>query len=164
MLRAPEPSDLDCLFKWENDPERLLHGSVGLPLSRDTIQLYIAGYNDVALTTGHIRFLFDDPGGNKAGVCDLYNLDHSSRKAFVSIFVDREYRQMGLASQAIDNLIDFARCHLGLHQLVAVVAIHNKASIKLFESKGFVDIARLPEWVRTFEGKLSEAIMYRLVL
>lgn len=164
MLRAPEPDDLDVLYKWENDPERLLYGRTGLPYPRKLLADYIAGYNEVALNAGHIRFLVDSPDGETIGILDLYDLDLSARKAFVSIYIDAGSRGKGLASAAVDEAIEFARGHLGLYQLVVIVSSENPPSSRLFLSKGFKKIATLPHWLRNKTGELVEAEMLALVL
>lgn len=165
MLRAPEKKDVENIYKWENDPERLLHGRTGLPYSKGMIEEYVTSYNETALGSGHLRFIID-PGniGSANGLADLYDIDLSSRKAFVSIYVDEAHRRKEIATQTLEELISFARDQLGLNQLVAVISDENAVSIRLFEKTGFKKIAELPQWSRSITGGLINAWLFHLVL
>ncbi len=44
-LRAVEPTDVDCLYIWENDPSLWPHGSTRAPLSRFQLSEYATGYD-----------------------------------------------------------------------------------------------------------------------
>ena len=163
MLRAPELSDANQIYKWENDPERLAHGRAGLPYSLQLIIDYINSYSETALSSGNVRFVIDIEG-KAGGLADLYDIDFSARKAFVAIYVDEESRGKGIGADALGELISFARGHLGLNQLVAVVGAENVPSRKLFLKAGFQDIATLPDWCRGTDGALTDASLLLLKL
>ena len=165
MLRAPESRDVELIYTWENDPERLLHGRTGLPYSRETIEDYVSNYNETALGSGNLRFIVVKNESKEAcGIIDLYDIDFSSRKAFTSVYIDIDNRNQGLGKQAIADIISFGRDHLGLNQIVAVISTENQVSVKLFESAGFKKAAVLPQWVRSTEGRLIPAYLYTYFL
>lgn len=156
MLRAPELSDVDDIYEWENSPDRLLHGRTGLPYSKLSIRDYIDNYNATALDSGHLRFIIDN-AGVAIGLIELYDLDLSASKAFVSIFIAPAHRNKKHASEALDELTCFTRNHLGLQRLCAVVSVENIPSLKLFHNASFQEIASLPDWVRSLQGNLIDA-------
>lgn len=160
ILRAPELSDVDALYLWENDPDRLMHGRVGLPYSRHSIWEYVKQYNDNALPSGHVRLMFDTDHLTPSGVVDIYDIDSSALHAYVSIYVATVVRNQGLGLEALSQAKNFALNHLGLNQLAAFISCDNSVSISLFEKAGFKKIAFLPEWVRGRSGSLTAAFLY----
>lgn len=159
ILRAPEPEDIEFIYQCENDPERLLHGRVGLPYSRESIRRYVEHYADEAILSGAVRFIVEDLG-RTCGITDLYDIDNSARRAFLSVYISPHYRRKGLGAEALVMTCDFARDHLGLTQLNAIVADDNAISIKLFKKTGFFDVAVLPQWVRKSNGDLGDALLF----
>lgn len=157
MLRAPEPSDLEKMYEWENDPDRLLHGRTGLPYSKAFLSDYITTYNETALSSGHVRFIVSDHKMLPLGILDLYDIDLTSRKAFISVYIDSNYRNRGIAKSAVTEAICFARDQLGMNQLIAIVNEENQISLSLFKKVGFTHIALLPQWVRAMDGSLKSA-------
>lgn len=161
ILRAPEISDIDFIYAVENHPHRLEHGRVGLPYSRQSISAYVENYNETALSSGHIRFIICSGETTASiGIIDIYDIDLSSSKAFVSIFIKEEFRRKGIAHKALSQAISFARNELGLFQLVAVIASSNIASVKLFSSLQFKEIAVLPKWIRAMSGNFIDAFLF----
>lgn len=157
-LRAPEPSDIDFIYMCENHPDRLLHGRTGLFLSRDQLRLYIKNYHERSLASGHIRFIVDN-FDMQAGIADLYDIDNSSRRAFISVYIDEPFRRQGLGTRVLGELCEFGRDELGLFQLCATISTENAPSLALFMKCGFKEIARLPQWVRSHDGTLKDALL-----
>ena len=166
-LRAPELTDVDFIYRVENHPERLLYGRTGLPYSRELITDYISNYNLTALDSGNVRFILEDTAhgtSNSIGIVDLYNIDFSTRKAFISIYIEEEYRRQGHGTTAVKQAVAFARDNLGLNQIVAVVAEFNIASNALFAHLQFKQIALLPQWSRNTAGELANARLMNKIL
>lgn len=163
IMRAPEPDDLDFIYACENHSDRLLHGRTGLMLSKHQLKEYIEKYQDRALASGQIRFIIDNDN-HAVGILDLFEMDHSSMKASVAIFIHETERRKGLAAEAILFAKEFARDEMGLHQIIATVSSSNIPSVNLFEKTGFQRIAVLPEWTRNCDGRLVDAYLYRAKL
>ena len=68
-----------------------------------------------------------------------------------------EYWGQGLATEAMNSLIGYARVSLELSELVAAVDEPNTRSHRLMESCGFVPAGRT-------QGPANELILYRLQL
>lgn len=158
-LRAPEPSDVEFIYNVENDPDRLLQGNTGMPVSRRQIEQYVENYHAEALTSGDIRFIIEEEGV-AIGIADLYDMDLSSSKAFVSIYIKPENRKVGLGLKALEQLVRFACDQLGLRLLAAFVSEQNAPSKSLFANAGFDIVATLPKWMRSNEGGFTDANVF----
>lgn len=157
-LRAPEPEDIDFIYSVENDPERLLHGRTGLPVSRAQISEYICRYSQNALTADALRLIIED-NHRAMGIIDLYDMDMSARKAFVAIYIVPESRGRGLGLSALNEMLETGFNQFGLNQIIAVVGRENHPSLKLFDKAGFVQICELRQWVRNSDGHLGSALL-----
>ncbi len=148
-LRAPEPEDIDLLYRWENDPDNWRVSEITSPVSRDMIQRYVRSTHDI-YTNKQLRLiicLLED--GRQVGSVDLFDYDPDNRRAGVGILIaDLKDRGMGHASEALDVLIAYAFSTLGLHQLFCNVLPSNPKSQRLFEQKGFRVTGTKKEWLR----------------
>lgn len=162
-LRAPEPSDLDSLYIWENDPSIRRYGAATAPYSRALLWDFINSYDADPFHAGQLRLMIDVEGEDTAGAIDLYSVDGKNMRAFVGIVVDPPKRGRGIALAALEELADYCSSSLGLHQLVAVVPEPNKISRQLFESAGYKLAAILPQWIRINKEFVDAALMNRIL-
>jgi diamine N-acetyltransferase len=149
QLRAPEPEDVDFLYALEND-ERLWHlSNTRSPFSRfDLEQFIFQGEKDV-FAAGQARFMIDKLlGGEKQtiGTIDLFSIEAKHRRAGLGISVIEEERGKGLASIALDIVIDYSFDVLNLHQLFCNIEEDNIKSLQLFESKDFQRSGIKTDW------------------
>ncbi len=152
-LRAPEPSDVDSLYLLENDPRTWLDGATLAPLSRKQLWDYITTYNGDIIEAGQLRLVIELADVNEiAGVIDLYDYDRIARRAYVGVMVKEQYRNQGIGSDALRLMIDYCRERLCMRQLAAIVREDNLPSRRLFESCGFAESGRFPDWLRTSDG------------
>lgn len=145
-LRALEPSDLEDLYRWENDDRVWFSSSNTRPLSRQTLQLYIDSINDI-FTDKQTRLIIDLKGVS-VGCVDLFDFDPMHQRAAVGIMVDEKFEGQGLASSALSELKKYAFTQLGLHQLYCNVAHNNKRSISLFRAAYFTHTGTKKSWLR----------------
>ena len=151
-LRAPEPEDLDALYKWENDTELWSLGSTLVPYSRYDLKQYILSPKDI-YESKQLRLIVEKKTETKAvGMIDLYDFDLHNRRAAVGIIIDRAYQRKGLASEALTLLCKYAFSFLNIHQLYAYIPVKNEPSMRLFGSCGFKNNGLLRDWVQTFDG------------
>ena len=79
-LRAIEPSDLEILFEWENNPENWLISNTTVPFSRHILKKYIESAHQDIYEARQLRLMIDlmDPQGNilnSIGTIDLFEFD-----------------------------------------------------------------------------------------
>lgn len=162
VLRAPEPADVDAMFRWENDRSIWAYGRTRAPLSRFQLHEYVRNYPADPIADGQARFIIEW-NGEAAGCIDLYALDAVNRRAGVGVVVDTPYRGNGLALDALVALCGYMSADLGFHQLWAIVGVENISSRRLFESAGFSTSGRLRSWIRRGES-YSDALVYQILL
>jgi len=75
--------------------------------------------------------------GAVIGKCTLWQYDENNQRAEVGYILNRRYWRMGLMSEALVAMIDYAFSGLGLHRLEADTDVKNTASLALLEKMGF---------------------------
>lgn len=75
--------------------------------------------------------------GAVIGKCTLWQYDESNQRAELGYILNRQYWRMGLMSEALEAMIDYAFSGLRLHRLEADTDANNTASLALLEKLGF---------------------------
>lgn len=163
-LRAPEPSDTNLIYIWDNSTDEA-HTSLRTgPLSRCQIESWIKTYDGDIFNMGGIRYMIDDEeSGHTVGTVDVFDFDRHSRHAFVGIYISPQYRRRGYGRKALDEVGRLMRQNVNMYSLQALVAVDNAASKALFESAGYAFIAVLPGWLADGSERL-DAVLYQRVL
>lgn len=164
-LRALELSDLEALYKLENDTSLWNDGVSNAPYSRELLRRYIESTTADLFSDGQLRLAICKAGCEESiGFVDLYEVDAVNRRAGVGIAVMAEYRRLGVAAAALRLMADYSRRRLGLHQLWAVTACDNEASLRLFDAAGYTKCGRLRSWLRRESAGYTDAFMWQLLL
>jgi diamine N-acetyltransferase len=150
-LRSPEPSDLDVLYCWENDPALWCAGNSRMPLSRYILEKYIETAHLDIYEARQLRLIITLTGKPNiaVGAIDLFDFDPLDSKAGVGVLIaDMENRGKHYASESLALLIDYAFKVLGIHQLYSHVSSNNEASLAVFKKLGFEQSGLLKHWTR----------------
>ncbi len=152
QLRAIEPTDVDCLYQWENDPESWKVSDANAPLSRYAIEQFVLNSHQDIYTTRQLRWMIDlmqESGGIKTiGCVDLFEFEPRHQRAGVGILIgENSERSKGYSKLALSLLIDYAFNALHLHQVHCLVATTNAPSLALFKGLGFEQIGIKKDWV-----------------
>lgn len=162
-LRAPEPEDLELLYKWENDNNYWLLSNTVTPFSRYTLKRYIENSHKTIFEAGQVRLMIDQVHEKTTiGTIDLFDFDAFHKRAGIGILIDAEYRKKGYASMSLKCLIDYSFTTLQLHQLYCNILENNCESMELFGRHGFIRIGIKKDWIRTPEGYINEH-MFQLI-
>lgn len=169
QLRALEPSDLELLFSWENDPEIWCVSGTLVPFSRHQIEQYIASEGDI-YANRQLRLMIDaksqDENGailTTVGCIDLFEFDPFNGRAGVGILTyAHDQRRKGYATLAMELLVNYAFRTLGLHQLYCHVGAGNKGSLACMQKNGFEITGQRKQWNRTPDGWEDEYILQRI--
>ncbi len=166
ILRAPEPTDIDFLYAWENDRTVWHVSNTNAPYSRFAIEQYVMNAQQDIYSTRQLRFMIDitDPSGKTVtiGTIDLFEFEPAHRRAGVGILILREYRSQGYASEALELLVDYAFHTLNLHQLFCHILSTNIVSLNLFANHQFEIIGLKKEWVLIGNEWEDEYILQRV--
>jgi len=152
-LRAVEPSDLDKLYIWENDPTTWIAGNARNPYSYYALKKYIAEFQKDIYENRMLRLMIDDTQTEKTvGTVDLYDFDLHHSKIALGLFVEQAQQGKGYASQALKLTEDYVFNFLKINQLYVFIAESNTASRRIFERENYYCQTRLKEWIKTFDG------------
>ena len=148
-LRALEPTDLDTLYRWENDTALWAVSDTTAPYSREALWHYLEGYTGDIYAQRQLRLMITlSADGTPVGTIDFLNFDPLNNRAELGLFIDGNYRGHGLGRQALDLLTAYARDHIGLRQLYVFIALDNEVCLKLFEDYGYSRVGVLKSWVK----------------
>jgi diamine N-acetyltransferase len=163
-LRALEPTDLDVLYAWENDASLWCVGSTVAPFSRHQLTDYVMNYSNDIYATNQLRLMAclksDD---SVVGTVDITDFVPADQRAQVGILIAPEHQRMGYGSETLQIVTDYARRHLLLHQLYAVIPGDNRASLALFKSAGFKTAGHLRSWLRLPGDRYADAVVVQLL-
>jgi diamine N-acetyltransferase len=146
-----EPEDLDLLYRIENDSQLWGVGATNVPYSRYLLHEYISNATGDIYTDRQVRLMIENEEGQVVGIADVMNFDPRHLRAELGIVIERAYRRQGYATDAIRQILDYARKVLHLHQLYAFVGCDNHASMELFSKVGFTREEELKDWL--YDGK-----------
>lgn len=174
LLRAPEPVDVDILYKWENDTTLWNAGVTYAPLSRKQLWDYINNYDGNIFETKQLRFVIDlkqviNADGSRhlfptsIGTVDLFDFDAINSRCGIGILIADEYRRQGYGLDVLNIVMEYCRKKLALHQLYCTIAEDNIASRRLFEKAGFQISGRLKSWLRTPPTYTSAYILQKFL-
>ncbi len=165
-LRAVEFTDIDLLYKWENNTTIWQVSNTFTPYSKYIINKYLENSHLDIFESKQLRLMIDDnselsPDKNKTvGAIDLFEFDPFNNRAGVGVLINNiENRRKSYASNALDVLIQYSFELLFLHQLYCNVVVENKISVELFKSRGFEVTGVKKEWIKASGGWLDEYTM-----
>lgn len=148
-LRALEPTDLDTLYRWENDTALWTVSDTIAPYSREALWHYLENYTGDLYAQRELRLMIVlNDGGTPVGTVDFMNFDPLNNRAELGLFIAHEYRGRGLGRQALELLTSYARDHIGLRQLYVYIALDNEVCLNLFEDYGYCRVGVLHSWVK----------------
>lgn len=161
MLRALEPTDLDVLYRWEND-EELWHTSATItPFSRKQLWDYIENYDGDIFRTHQLRLMIVEVATDKVvGTLDLFDFDPINSRASVGILIDKEFQGQGYGKMALNLVEDYCKKHISLNQLVATVSVDNEQSLALFRSLEYNEVGVMRWWLKR-GNQYCDAILFQ---
>lgn len=162
-LRPVETADVDCLYRWENDPEAWRVSLSDAPPSRQMLWEYASSYSADIFRDRQLRLIICS-GAEAVGTVDVTDLDPRNSRAFLGIYIAPAHRSRGIARAALTAVIGYCTTGLCLHQLSAIVAKDNAPSLALFASLGFRTAGCLRSWLRRAQNTWADAIILQRML
>lgn len=155
-LRPIENSDLPLMYRLENDTALWDTTSFAQPISRSTLETFLNATTGNIYTDHQLRLVIEysepDKENISVGFIDLSDFSPRHLRAEVGIAVVQEYRNIGIGSQALCLIEQYAKQMLMLHQLYAYVSPTNDISCKLFANAGYQVVGTLGDWMKTMQG------------
>lgn len=148
-LRALEPTDLEFLYKLENDEAVWEMSNTVSPYSKFVLKQYLENAHRDIYEVKQLRLVICNSETNAAiGFIDLFDYEPKHRRVGVGIIIFSEKdRQKGFAFQSLELLAQYAFTHLEVHQLYANITEDNSSSIHLFEKFGFIKGGVKRDWI-----------------
>jgi diamine N-acetyltransferase len=163
ILRAPEVSDLDVLYLWENDPEIWHISNTLVPFSKYILKKFIENSHLSILETKQVRFMIDLKNDNKhipIGTIDLFDYEPLHSRIGIGILIKEEKnRQKGYASEALSLALNYCFNFLQINQVFCNILIDNEISIKLFKKFGFEITGCKKQWLKINNHYKDEYIL-----
>ena len=153
-LRAIERSDVETLYRYENDEQLWQDGFNRHPLSfvalNDFIDRSLEG--DIFALRQERLVIADKTSHAPLGCIDAFEFNPYDLTCEIGIVVDAAHRRKGIATESINLIINYLTNIIGIHTIDAKVRRSNAASVALFRKCGFVETGILPEHVRLADG------------
>lgn len=148
-LRALEPTDIDTLYRWENDCTLWETGNSITPFSRLQLWEYIQNYDGNIHTANQLRLIIELNATHEAiGTIDLYDYDPRNNRCYIGILIDPTFQRLGYGTQALTLATRYVTDLLGIHTLAAIIATDNTPSLQLFTACAYTTTATLKEWLK----------------
>ena len=162
-LRAMEPEDLDMLYHIENDETMWNVGLTNVPYSRFVLHEFMSETTGDIYTDKQVRLIIEDENHQSIGIADIMKFDPKNRKAEVGIVISCPHRRKGYAKAALEYIHKYALDTLHLHQLYAIIAQDNEASLSLFKQIGYQEVGALSDWL--YDGQTyHDALLFQYLL
>ena len=147
-LRSLEATDLDMLYRWENDVRLWTLSNIMTPSPKSFLWQYLQNYDSDIFNTRQLRLMITlTKSGEPVGTVDLTNFDPFNNRAEFGIMIDRAHEGKGLGDAALRLTIDYVRDYLGLSQIYALVPVSNTVCIAMLKRRGFVTAGVLKKWI-----------------
>lgn len=160
-LRALEPSDADFMYEVENDAQAWRYSDTIAPLSRRILRDYALNYDADPFTAGQLRLIITEENTKTpVGIIDLYDVSQRHQRAYIGIYICKDFRGKGYADETLQLIEDYAHNSLHLHQLGAKVEDGYTKSEKLFENRGYKLKGTLDEWLSAPDGNFIGMKIY----
>ncbi|MBU2996009.1 GNAT family N-acetyltransferase [Cellulophaga baltica] len=162
-LRALELSDLNFLYKIENNTDVWEISGTTTPYSKQVLQLYLDNAHRDIYDVKQLRLCICAIDDTVVGLIDLFDFDPKNRRAGIGIIIaSQQSRNLGFGAEALELLCGYSRVTLEMHQLYCNILEDNKASIHLFEKLGFEQVGIKKDWIAS-DGKFKNEILYQKI-
>ena len=162
-LRAPEPEDLEVMFRFENSTDVWEMSNTTGPYSRFQLKQYIEQSQNDLFADRQLRLMIENGAGQTVGIIDVCCYDPLHNRAEVGIMVDKAFRGQGIGMKALSLLEEHCFHYLGVHQLFAYIAEKNLPCRKLFAACGYKENAVLKDWMHTSGGGYTDVLIVQKI-
>ena len=163
-LRALEPEDLAFIYSIENNESVWEVSNTQTPYSRFLIRQYLENAHQDIYEAKQLRLAICLNNTFEA-ICliDLFDFDPKNNRAGIGILISSDAnRNVGIGSEALQLVINYAFNQLQLHQLYANIGCDNEISMQLFTKFGFQKIGVKKDWNK-INNQYVDEMLYQLI-
>lgn len=161
-LRAIEPSDLDLMYKWENNSDFWHVSDTLTPYSKYILKEFIENAPKNLYEARQLRLLIDKTDGEEktpVGALDLFDYDPYHNRANLGIYIDPLYQGGGYGLDAMKVIVNYAFNYLHLRQIFCHVGADNPNSYAFFKKAGFSECGLIKDWLRGVDGYVDSYLL-----
>lgn len=138
LLRPLRPEDSEAMYEIYSDPETMEYWSSQPVKSIEGARKLVQADVDWVKQGSAVLWAIAEPSSNKAlGKCVLFQFSKENQRAELGYVLTRERWGIGLMTEVMTKVIDFAFDELGLHRLEADTDTLNAGSLALLGKLGF---------------------------
>jgi diamine N-acetyltransferase len=163
FLRALEPSDLEMLYYWENDPAIWRVSNTFAPFSRFVLEQYLVNAHEDIFTSKQVRLMICLQDNKEIGTIELFDFDPLHQRVGIGILIAKDAENKGFATQALQLLLKYCFEVLLVKQVFCNISAENEKSLHLFDKLGFVRIGLKKQWLRKTQDSFEDEWMLQLV-
>ncbi len=163
FLRALEPSDLETLYKWENNPSIWTVSNTLAPFSKFVLEQYLVNAHEDIFTAKQIRLMICLKNNLSIGTIELFDFEPQHNRSGIGIMIDGSLENKGYATEALNLLIKYCFEILLVKQIYCNIASNNEKSLYLFKKLGFTEIGLKKQWIKTGQNKFEDEWMLQLI-
>ncbi len=161
-LRSFEESDVDTIYRWENDIQTWSSSMTLNPLSYKFIRDYVVYAPSSIVDEGQLYLLLEDKETKEAlGYVQLLNYEALHQKLALGVYLEPKHRNKGYAIEALECIKEYVFAVLNCRMIYAETLETNSSARHLFERAGFHKTAVLKDWY-WLNGAFQNLIYYQI--
>ena len=165
LIRSFQPSDLESVFAYRNDPNVARYQGWDIPYPREKALQWVTNPDVIVPTEPGGRFkaaLELKSTGEMIGDIGFMLNKHDARQAECGYSLSQTHWHQGYAAEAVKRLLSYLFDDLNLHRVTAVMDVDNLASWRLADRLGFRREAHFVENI-LFKGSYASEYHYAVL-
>ncbi len=163
LLRQITPEDLQEVFELRSNAETMKYIPRPLVTTMDEALEHITMIQDKLEKNEGINWAITLKGDTKLiGIIGHYRMKWEHFRSEIGYMILPECHGKGIATEAIQLMIDFGFNQMNMHSLEGIIDPANTASARVLEKNGFVKEAHFKE-NEFYDGKFLDSVVYSLV-
>lgn len=145
-LRCLDSSDTEHILRWLGKNPLINKIGIPFPISKEELRMWVArSSNDKG--SDKILYIIEQEEFLPIGICGLFNIEDSSRRAEYSILIgDSNYQGHDYGSESTSLILDLAFNLLNLNRIESFVLFDDERAIHSFSKGGFKKEGELYEY------------------
>ncbi|OJF97016.1 GNAT family N-acetyltransferase [Alkalibacterium sp. 20] len=163
-LREVTPEDATAMYAYLSDKDVVTHmGLEPYNSPSDVLNEEINWYNSIIEKGTGIRWVITKRESSVViGSCGFLNMSREHHRAEIGFELHKDYWKQGIASEAVEAVIQHGYTNLNLERIEGIVDPTNLLCQKLMEKQGFRKEGLLRHYEYNF-GKFIDVYMYSLL-
>lgn len=160
MLRRMDKIDVKEIFAMRSNPEIMKYIPRPLAKNEEEALEHLALIDSGLEKNEAINWAITIRGNSKlVGIIGFYRTKHEDYRSEIGYMLLPEVHGKGIASEAVEIVVEFGFNEMKLHSIEAVIDPENIASEKVLQKNGFIKEGHFKE-NGFFDGKFIDSVIY----